>query len=182
MLGDVFVIPIKSFEVAKERLRLGGVPEVTALARKLALGVLESCSPGQVIILSESSDVTAFARSEGVEVVTSTASNLNEAVQSAYEQLSSRFDRLIIVHGDLRHPEGLADFEPNVGITIVTDHLGLGTNVLVVPTKINFHFSYGPRSALLHQREAERLNIDCHFITDSQWRFDVDEPSDLTSP
>ncbi|HEY5105103.1 MAG TPA: hypothetical protein VII65_08685, partial [Acidimicrobiales bacterium] len=176
MVDDVFIVPIKSFEVAKERLRLGGVPDVTALARKLALGVLESCSPGQVIVLSESSDVTAFARSEGVEVLESTASNLNEAVQRAYGQLSSRFARLIIVHGDLRYPEGLADFKPDVGITIVTDHLGVGTNVLVVPTKTNFHFSYGPRSASLHQGEAKRLDIDCHLITDSQWRFDVDEP------
>jgi len=182
MVDDVFVVPIKSFDIAKERLRLGGVPDVTSLARKLALGVLESCSPRQVIVVSESSDVTSFAREHGADVFESTASGLNEAVQGAYEQLSSRFARIIIVHGDLRHPEGLANFQPDEGVTVVTDHLGLGTNVLVVPTMIDFRFCYGSNSASLHGREAQRLDIDFHLITDSQWRFDVDEPSDLAGP
>jgi 2-phospho-L-lactate guanylyltransferase len=182
MIDDVFVVPIKSFDVAKERLRLGGVHNVTSLARELALGVLQSCAPRHVIVLSESSDVTSFAQEHSVEVFESTASNLNEAAQGAYEHLSPRFRRLIIVHGDLRHPEGLANFVPEEGVTVVTDHLGLGTNVLVVPTGVDFHFLYGANSALLHQQEAQRLGLDCHFITDSQWRFDVDEPSDLNRP
>ena len=181
MVNDVFVVPIKSFDVAKERLRRGGVPDVTSLARELALRVLENCSPRHVIVVSESSDVTNFARDHGAEVVESTASSLNEAVQGAYEQLSSRYERLIIVHGDLRHPEGLADFTPDPGITVVADHRGLGTNVLVVPTMIDFHFKYGSNSAHLHLREAQRLDLAVHLITDSRWRFDVDEPSDLKS-
>ncbi|HEY5266491.1 MAG TPA: hypothetical protein VIJ40_06740 [Acidimicrobiales bacterium] len=182
MVKDAFVVPIKRFDVAKERLRLGGVPNVTSLARELALGVLKSCSPRHVIVLSESSDVSDFAREHGAEIVESEASNLNDAVQGAYGQLSSRFDRLIFVHGDLRHPEGLADFAPDAGVTVVLDHLGLGTNVLVVPTMTDFRFAYGPNSASLHQQEAQRLDIDVHLVTDSQWRFDVDEPSDLNSP
>jgi len=182
MVDDAFVVPIKSFDLAKERLRRGGVPDVTSLARQLALGVLESCSPRHVIVISESHDVTAFARDNGAEVVEATASGLNEAVQGAYEQLSSRFERLIIVHGDLRRPEGLADFTPDPGVTVVTDHRGLGTNVLVVPTMIDFHFQYGSNSALLHLLEAQRHDLMVHLITDSRWRFDVDEPSDLEGP
>jgi 2-phospho-L-lactate guanylyltransferase len=182
MVNDVFIVPIKSFDVAKERLRLGGVASVTSLARDLAHGVLQSCAPRPVIVLSESKDVTSFAREHGVEVFESAASSLNDAVQGAYEHLSSRFSHLIIVHADLRHPEGLVDFEPDEGVTVVTDHLGRGTNVLVVPTGVGFHFFYGPNSSSLHQSEARRLNINCRLITDSQWRFDVDEPSDLVEP
>lgn len=179
MANDTFVVPIKSFDVAKERLRLGGVTEVAELARDLAVGVLRSCSPRHVIVLSESSDVSLFALEHGAEVLETNASNLNEAVQSAYHHLASRYSSLIIVHGDLRYPDNLADFEPEHGITIVTDHLGLGTNVLAVPTKIDFHFFYGANSAYLHQQEASRLNVAYRLITNSPWRFDVDEPIDL---
>lgn len=179
MVHDVFVVPIKSFKVAKGRLRRGGISDVTSLARELALGVLENCSPRHVIVLSESSDVTNFARSFDTEVLESTASSLNGAVQNAFRKLSSRFERLIIVHGDLRQPDGLGDFMPDRGVTIVTDHRGVGTNVLVVPTDIDFRFQYGSNSAFLHTREAQRLDVAVNLITDSRWRFDVDEPSDL---
>jgi 2-phospho-L-lactate guanylyltransferase len=83
------------------------------------------------------------------------------------------------VHGDLRSPEGLGSFNPVEGITIVTDHHGRGTNVLALPTGLDFHFAYGSDSAQLHVLEAQRLGIDVTLIKDSPWRFDVDEPSDL---
>ena len=179
MGNDVFVVPIKSFDVAKERLRRGGVPDVTSLARELALGVLENCSPRHVIVISESSDVTNFARDNGAEVVESTASGLNEAVQGAYEGLSARYDRLIIVHGDLRYPEGLGTFMPLPGITLFADHHGSGTNVIVIPSGLDFHFAYGTNSLRHHVAEAERLNAPYRVVATSPWRFDVDEPSDL---
>jgi 2-phospho-L-lactate/phosphoenolpyruvate guanylyltransferase len=182
MVSDVVVVPLKAFDVAKGRLRRGGVDEVSNLARELAEGVLVACIPRHVIVLSESAAATDFALAHGVEALVSDASNLNEAVQRAYERLGDRYDRLIIAHGDLRYPEGLGAFEPVSGVTVVTDHLGTGTNVLVVPTRLQFQFFYGANSAQRHQREAERLGLSCQVITDSPWRFDVDEPGDLSSP
>jgi 2-phospho-L-lactate guanylyltransferase len=64
-------------------------------------------------------------------------------------------------------------------VTIVTDHHGTGTNVLALPTGLDFHFSYGANSASLHRREAERLGCPVTTVSDSPWRFDVDEPDDL---
>jgi 2-phospho-L-lactate guanylyltransferase len=182
MADEVFIVPLKRFDVAKERLRRGGVENVTRLASELATAVIQSCAPRQVIVLSESSDVTRFALDLGVEVLKSDATTLNEAVQSAYERLRKRFDRIIVVHGDLREPHGLAQFEPDVGVTIVTDYRSRGTNVLVVPTDLEFHFRYGEDSAGKHRDEAERLGVLCRMVTDSPWRFDVDEPSDVTRP
>jgi 2-phospho-L-lactate guanylyltransferase (CobY/MobA/RfbA family) len=182
MTRDVVVVPLKAFDVAKDRLRRGGVGEVSTLARQLAEGVLAAADPRHVIVLSESHDVTAFALEHGAEALVSVASSLNESVQRAYEVLARRYDRLIIVHGDLHSPAGLGEFEPADGVTIVTDHLTTGTNVLVVPTHLEFQFFYGENSATLHRREAERLGVSCHVITDSPWRFDVDEPGDITLP
>jgi 2-phospho-L-lactate guanylyltransferase len=177
--SQVFVVPLKRFDLAKNRLRLGEVDGVTGLARDLATLVVRSCAPGHVIVLSESSAISDFARDLDVEVLESDAADLNGAVQNAYDCLGSRFDRLIVVHGDLQNPVGLNEFEPEDGVTIITDHHGRGTNVLVVPTGIDFHFQYGESSAIAHEREATRLGVARHLITDSPWRFDVDEPADL---
>jgi 2-phospho-L-lactate guanylyltransferase len=173
------VVPLKQFDLAKERLRAGGTNDVTTLARTLALDVLRNCAPRHVIVVSESEAISRFAQEQGAEVWHSSATSLNEAVQGAYEGLSERFERLLIVHGDLRSPAGLGSFNPPVGITIVTDHHERGTNLLALPTGLDFHFAYGVDSAALHLREAQRLGVDVTLIKDSPWRFDVDEPSDL---
>ena len=179
MINDAFVVPLKQFDLAKERLRAGGTNDVTSLARMLAVEVLRNCAPRHVVVVSESAEVSRFAEEHGAEVWHSAATSLNEAVQGAYEGLSDRFERLLIVHGDLRSPHGLGSFDPPAGITIVTDHHGLGTNVLALPTGLDFDFAYGIDSASLHLREAERLGVAVTLIKDSPWRFDVDEPSDL---
>ena len=179
MSTDAFVIPLKRFDLAKERLRVKNASSVTELAQRLATQVITSCAPRHTIVLSESAEITAFASALDCEVLRSDAADLNDAVQRAYGALQSRFERLIIVHGDLRHPEGLGKFEPGPDITIVTDHHGLGTNVLALPTGLDFHFAYGANSASLHRAEAERIGVAATTVTDSPWRFDVDEPEDL---
>jgi 2-phospho-L-lactate guanylyltransferase len=178
-MTEAIIVPLKRFDLAKERLRNGTDLNVAALAEGLARSVILHSQPRHVIVLSEHPDVSRFATSLGAEVWVSQATNLNEAVQHAYEGLGDRFERLIIAHGDLRHPEGLGDFVPDSGITLVSDHHGEGTNVLVLPTGLCFHFAYGPGSLALHVQEAKRLGVDYRVVTDSPWRFDVDEPSDL---
>jgi 2-phospho-L-lactate guanylyltransferase len=177
--NDAFVIPLKRFDLAKNRLRVARVASVTELARELATRVITSCAPRHTIVLCESDATSDFAISLGCEVLRSDAIDLNDAVQRAYGALQSRFERLVIVHGDLRDPEGLGAFEPQEGITIVTDHYGTGTNVLGLPTGLDFHFSYGEDSASSHRREGERLKCPITIVTDSPWRFDVDGPDDL---
>jgi 2-phospho-L-lactate guanylyltransferase len=176
---DAFVIPLKRFDLAKERLRVNNASKVTELAELLATDVIAACRPRHTIVLSESDEISAFASAHGCEVVRSNATDLNDAVQRAYGVLQSRFERLMVVHGDLRHPRGLGAFDPHPGVTIVTDHHGLGTNVMAMPTGLDFHFAYGVDSALRHRREAERLGVAVTMVSDSPWRFDVDEPDDL---
>ena len=178
-MTEAIIVPLKRFDRAKERLRGDAELDVATIAEDLARGVLSCSRPRTVIVLSEDPDVTRFAASHGAEVWSSTASNLNDAVQGAYEGLRDRFNRLIIVHGDLRYPEGLGSFVPLPGITFFADHHGEGTNVVVIPTGLDFHFAYGTHSLRRHVDEAERLNVTYRVVATSQWRFDVDEPTDL---
>ncbi|HUV57378.1 MAG TPA: hypothetical protein VMV96_01080 [Acidimicrobiales bacterium] len=179
MSNDVILIPLKRFDIAKERLRRAGAPDVTTIARELAMGVIAACHPRRVVVVSESAEVSRFAREHGAEAFESNASDLNSAVTFAYQSFGATCNRLFIVHGDLREPRGLGDFEPVEGITIVTDRHGTGTNVLVLPAHLDFHFGYGPRSAQRHELEAQRLRVATHVVTDSPWGHDVDEIKDL---
>jgi 2-phospho-L-lactate guanylyltransferase len=178
-MNEAVVIPLKRFDLAKDRLRRNDDLDVTAIARDLARGVIEASTPRPVIVVSEDPEVGDFASSLGAEVWHSDASGLNEAVQGAYRGLERRFERLIVAHGDLRLPDGLGTVHFAAGLTLYADHLGTGTNVMVLPTGLDFRFAYGAYSLVRHIDEAQRLALTYRVVTDSPWRFDVDEPDDL---
>ena len=70
---------------------------------------------------------------------------LNEAVDFGFRSLSERgFESVLITHGDLVYPSGLLSLFEMEEIVIVPDSELDGTNVLVLPTNIDFEFSYGP--------------------------------------
>jgi len=175
---DAFLIPLKDFRIAKDRLR-GGTLDATTLAVELAHGVLEELRSRTVLIVTESADVVAFAASHNVGCFTSRQQGLNPVLQDAYDTLVADYDRLTIVHGDIKHPDGLRDFQSAKDATLVTDRHGLGTNLLSLPTGLRFSFSYGEESASRHRDECLRVGLDLDIITDSPWGHDVDVPEDL---
>jgi 2-phospho-L-lactate guanylyltransferase len=181
-MSEAVVIPLKRFDLAKYRLRRDDDLDVTTIARDLARGVIEASAPRHVIVVSEDRDVADFATAMGAETWHSDVSGLNPAVQGAYRGLEGRFERLIIAHGDLRRPDGLGLVDVTAGLTFYADHHGTGTNVVVIPTGLDFRFAYGVNSLTRHVAEAERLAVTYRIITDSPWRFDVDERSDLEVP
>ena len=179
-VADVVVIPLKDFARAKSRLRPDRGHEGAAdIARRLAAGVIAASAPRRCVVVCDDSSVASFATDHGAEVLVTEESTLNGAVSDAYRRLGSRATRVIVAHGDLLDPAGLGS-EPFVeGVTLVVDHRGRGTNVLVLPGGLDFHFAYGPESAQRHLGEARRLGVSVRVVTDSPWRFDVDDPRDL---
>lgn len=175
---DAFLIPLKDFSVAKDRLR-GGSIDATQVARDLALGVLQELKSRNVLIVTESPNVIAFAADLGIACFQSTQQGLNAVVQDAYDTLIAEYDRLTVLHGDLKNPRGLRDFTSMKEVTIVTDRHGKGTNVLSLPTGLRFNFAYGGGSAQRHIRECAQLGLELEVITNSPWGHDVDVPEDL---
>jgi 2-phospho-L-lactate guanylyltransferase len=174
------VIPIKAFDSAKSRLREFLDDEVASdLARDLARGVIEASAPRERLVVCEDDEVEELAGALGAEPVRSNATGLNDAVQEAYQRLSDRFDVIIVAHADIARPAGLGSFEPEDGVTIVTDRHRQGTNVLALPTGIGFRFAFGANSAARHDAEAMRLGVARRVVTDSPWGLDVDGPEDL---
>lgn len=173
-----YLLPLKPFADAKSRLRHVTNLDVDALSRRLALGVIDELRGEHLSIVADDPRVSAWALEQGLNVIDAPTPGLNPAVQFAYASVTD-VDVVVVVHGDLQRPEGLATFTPATGVTIVSDHHGTGTNVLALPTGTNFRFQYGPGSRGAHAREAERLGLALTTITDSPWAYDVDEPSDL---
>ena len=85
----------------------------------------------------------------------------------------------MISHGDLKQPSGLPSLFEMKGIVIVPDSKLDGTNVLVLPTDIEFTFSYGRDSYTKHLDLAERTGLPVSTVKDSKFSFDLDEPDDL---
>jgi len=173
------IIPLKSFRRAKSRLRDSlGEDGAADLARSLAHQVLEASRPRTALVVSEDPDVLDFASGLGAQTLLVSEQSLNAAVSAAYRRLDSVADYAIVAHGDLAQPEGLGTTLFSPGVSVYLDQWERGTNVLVLPTGLDFTFCYGPDSAHSHVDEARRLGLEVHIVRDSPWRYDVDEPPD----
>ena len=76
-------------------------------------------------------------------------------------------------------PEGLPSLIDLAEIVIVPDAKLDGTNVLVLPTSIEFTFSYGPDSYSHHLHCAKETGLSLSVVEDSNFAFDIDDPDDL---
>lgn len=176
------IVPIKSFRTAKGRLRATlGDAGAAELATALARGVIIALAPLPVLVVSDDEEVSEFARALGAHVLHQRREGLNGAVSEAYELLSNTADHVVIAHSDLARPAGLGSYSYDAGVTIWTDHTETGTNVLCLPTGLDFPFSYGPNSAPAHRLAARALGIEPRWIPESPWSLDIDEPVDITT-
>ncbi|MEM7271882.1 MAG: 2-phospho-L-lactate guanylyltransferase [Actinomycetota bacterium] len=176
------VIPVKSFDLAKERLAPSVEPERRAeLARRMAEGVVAAARPLPTFVVCGAPDVAAWAVGVRAGVIHLSAPGLNRAVHHAAAVLAADgVGRVIVAHGDLPLARSLGWVGEADGVTIVPDRRDDGTNVLSVPLGVGFRFRYGPGSAAAHRAEAERLGLEVRIAPDPALGWDVDVPADLT--
>jgi 2-phospho-L-lactate guanylyltransferase len=177
------VIPIKAFDHAKERL--SGVltaDQRNRLARATAHGVLESVRGAHVFVVCNDHDVSDWAQTHGATVVPQSGTGLNAAVQEGITAAHG-YARVMIVHSDLPLPSNLGlllnSTHASDTVTIVPDRHRDGTNVLIVPTGIDFHCQYGAQSFSAHMTEASKHGLAVEIIEDDELALDIDTPDDL---
>lgn len=176
----IALVPLKSFATAKQRLRTHLSDGATAeLVKNLAMDVLNACKPLPTWVVTDDTDIEEFAYQLELETFHPSRPGLNAGVQEAYQAAGDQFANAVIIHADLAQPENLGHFDFGHSITLFTDHLGLGSNVLALPTGLDFVFQYGPDSARGHLAECQRLGFEPRVVNDSPWRFDIDSPEDL---
>lgn len=183
--ASVVIIPIKSFDGAKERLvNALDATERHNLARYMASRVVAAAAPLSVLIVCDDDEVAHWARQQEATVVRQRTPGLNNAVRAGLDAARvAGFTWGIIAHGDLplaTHFDHLVDEStPMTRIGLVSDQQGDGTNVLVIATDSAFEFHYGPGSCRAHCDEATRRGFELRIIDDFALAVDIDTPTDL---
>lgn len=180
-LSTAVLIPVKSFDLAKERLAVTLEPgERASLARSMAARVVAAAAPLPTFVVCGSAEVAGWAVGLGAGVIWHEPPGLNEAIDFATHALTDDgYERVIIAHGDLPLAQSLAWVGEADGVTIVPDRNGGGTNVMSIPLGVSFDFHYGEGSAPLHQAEAERRGLVVRIVANEELGLDVDTPTDL---
>ncbi len=181
-LGPVAVLlPVKPFADAKLRLSPALGPAARRdLARAMASHVLACAGALPVAVVCDDAEVAAWARDRGALVVWEPERGLNRAVEAGVDRLAAEGARRVIVaHADLAFAGDLVWVGRFAGVTLVPDHRDDGTNVVCVPVRSGFTFSYGPGSFARHGAEAHRLGLPLRVVREPLLGHDVDLPSDL---
>ena len=177
------IVPVKNFADAKYRLspRLGPA-ERANLARQMAARVIKAAAPFPVWVACDNQEVSDWALSQGAKVIWCEAAGLNGAVAKSVSELRKNgVAQAIVAHGDLPEATSFLQVLGESQVTIVADRHQKGTNVLRLPTDVDFQFSYGPNSFKHHLKEVERLGLSLEILKNPALERDVDEPSDLDS-
>ncbi len=176
-----FLIPIKSFVDAKERLATVLDPDQRcSLAKELAGGVLEATKIANTAVVCDDDEVAGWAAQRGASVIWAPGKGLNGAVSEGVRALAALgYERITVVHADLPFPERLRSLPDVDGVLLVPDRRQDGTNVLGIPASSDFAFSYGRASFARHLEEAAKLGLTTEVLEDDELSIDVDLPEDL---
>ena len=175
------LIPVKAFEDAKGRLSDALTPGSRAgLAQSMATRLINMQGDLTVAVSCDDEGVAAWAESIGASVVWCPGTDLNGAVQQGFAALGNAgYTSVAVAHSDLPLATSLAPLLGWHGVTLVPDRHRAGSNVVVVPTAIDFRFSYGVGSYQRHVAEAVRHHCGLRIVHDADLGWDVDDPDDL---
>ena len=176
------LIPLRSLHEGKMRLSSRYDADVRArLIETMAHTVVMAAQDLDVLVVYDSPEVEPWARERGALTLRPDEPGLNRAVSAGRDHLKALgYARLVVAHADLPHAVDLRVADAGIGISIVPDRHSDGTNVMSLPTTIDFAFAYGPGSFRSHLAIARRLGIEPLIIDDPQLKLDVDHPDDVT--
>jgi len=179
--GAAVLVPVKAFTSAKERLApLLDAPARARLARTMAERVVAAAAPLPVAVVCDDPVVAAWAAAVGPVVLPEPGGGLDGAVEAGRARLEEAgATEVLVVHADLPRAAGLARLAGYGGITLVPDRRDDGTNVIGLPARAPFRFSYGAGSFERHRFEADRSGLPWRVVREPELEWDVDLPGDV---
>lgn len=174
------LIPIRSFSNSKTRLaKVLDPSHRTDFIIECASKVLAAAGELPTVVITADPLVRAFAIAKAAFVIEDQGIGLNPAVRQAFDLLRDYgINHLTIAHGDLPLAQDLTTLFTRDEFTIVPDRQHNGTNVMSLPTKDQFEFSYGPMSFEKHLHAAERIKLKITVIEDHRLSLDIDTAED----
>ncbi len=184
----MLLVPVKAFADAKARLATVLSPaQREALARWTAERVLGARGGMAAYVVCDHPVVAEWAQGQGAHVLWHPGVGLNAAIANGFHDLRSLgVEHVVIAHADLPRARRLAEVATPRTITLVPDARRDGTNVLSLPTSLDFTFQYGVGSFRRHLANALDLGSANGLATsvrrDPLLSLDIDHPLDLTHP
>ncbi len=179
------VLPVRSFVLGKARLAADLDDAARAdLGRRLADGVADAAGALPLVVVTSAPEVQAWAAARALTVLDDPGSLDAAAKLGQHHFADAGIGRVVVVHGDLpraRSLIGLARDASQPVVALVPCHRDDGTNVLAVPSGVEFRFAYGPGSFRRHVTECRRLGLGVRVVRDPDLAFDVDVPEDLAA-
>jgi 2-phospho-L-lactate guanylyltransferase len=183
-VDPVLLVPVKAFTDAKARLSGALTPaHRDALARWSAEQVLGAAQGMPAFIACDHPDVAEWAQQHGARVLWHPGVGLNAAItRSVVDLRTLGVEHVVIAHADLPRACRLAEVASAHTVTLVPDSRLDGTNVLSLPTALDFEFQYGVGSFRRHLAAALATGAAVSVRRDPLLSLDIDNPSDLTHP
>jgi 2-phospho-L-lactate guanylyltransferase len=192
-MSTLAILPIKSFENAKRRLREALEPTprralVEAMFSDVLVGLRRCAAVDQVLVVTSHHGAQRIASGYGALVVEDEEQGHNEAVALGIERaLGLGAERVLLVPGDCPLLAA-AEIDELLGrstgarsAVIVPDRHGTGTNALLLTPPDVMSPSFGPGSRERHEAHARAAGLAVETVEVASLGLDVDEPDDLTA-
>jgi 2-phospho-L-lactate guanylyltransferase len=189
----IAILPIKSLDEAKQRLRdaLDPTPRralVEAMFSDVLVALRRATLVDQVLVVSSDHGAQRIAGGYGAMVLEEDDhGHSHAAARGVAQALELGCDRVLMVPGDcpLLDPTELDDLIAlpvgNPSVLVVPDRHGTGTNALLLTPPDALEPSFGPGSHDRHTRNAVAANVEVRSVTVPSLAFDIDTPEDLTA-
>ena len=192
-MSDIWaVVPVKDFELAKQRLAIAYSPSLRrALARAMLEDVLTALRAADhlagVVVVTADPEAAMLAGKLGARILfEQQVRGLNSAVTLAARNLAIEGRAgVLVVPGDIPalKPAEVAEFVFAHGngpaISLIAAHDGQGTNALLATPPCGMRFAYGDGSFARHCAAARQMGIEPTIGHAPGIAFDVDAPGDI---
>jgi 2-phospho-L-lactate/phosphoenolpyruvate guanylyltransferase len=189
--GTLAILPVKSFETAKQRLG-DALNSVTrrVLVEAMYTDVLRALGHAEtvagVIVVTSDNGAQRIAEGYGAEVISDEHQGHNHAAALGVRRAVERgAQRVLLVPGDcpLLDPVEIDTLvgrrAPSRSVLVVPDRHGSGTNALLISPPDAFTPAFGPGSRVRHEQSAQAAGLSCDTVPVASLAFDVDTPEDL---
>jgi 2-phospho-L-lactate/phosphoenolpyruvate guanylyltransferase len=192
MISFPIVVPVKTFDLAKQRL--SGIlqpSERAALARSMLIDVLNIVAsatlPSNVIVVTSSREASDIAKSLGMQVLHEAAcSDLNSAVDAASRHtIVQNAGGFVMLPADVPEitiaaiHQAFAALDQSRSLVLVPAISDGGTNLLACRPPQAIRPEFGAMSFARHLAAGERAGIACHVLNSPELGRDIDSPDDL---
>jgi 2-phospho-L-lactate guanylyltransferase len=190
-MSVIAVLPVKRFDVAKQRLALGMDDEqrrelVAAMLRDVLEAIAPARSIAQTILVSGEPAAQEIANEAEVDIVEdpSDSGHPQAALIGIDEALARGASTVVLVPGDCplleaRDLDSLLTAVPDPYVGIVPDRHGTGTNALLLRPPEAIRPAFGERSCARHLQAARDAGVPHGIEELHSLALDLDTPADV---